>query len=176
MALKRDTKSMSLSLVIFSVSASPSLSQNGCISMLPVMSGLLRRGVQGRHTWVRDGGHWEDGRSGGKQSLSLGCQRGSGTLGDSARLRPQDKNVFDIVCNWVMFALLVSGGSASANRHLIVSYGRVKHSLWNSGRRGGSLDMELRGRFEAEDFIFAVAKIAKTITVESFLFTAYKYI
>lgn len=37
---------MPLSLVIFSVSASPSLSQNGCISILLVMSRQLRRGVQ----------------------------------------------------------------------------------------------------------------------------------
>lgn len=60
-------------------------------------------------------GHGEDGRSECKQSLSLNCQLGSGALCDSAGLRAQDKNVFDIVCNCVMFALLVSGGSASAN-------------------------------------------------------------
>lgn len=53
-----------------------------------------------------------------------------------------------------MFALLVSGGSVSANRHLIVSYGEVKRSLWNSGRRGVSLDMESKGRFQVEDSVF----------------------
>lgn len=83
--------------------------------MLPVMSGQLWRGVRCRHAWVRDRGHGEDGRSECKQSLSLNCQLGSGALCDSAGLRAQDKNVFDIVCNCVMFALLVSGGSASAN-------------------------------------------------------------
>ena len=127
-------KSMPPSLVIFSVSASPSfiskwLRINGFCHVWPTLAGC-----SGRHTWVRDRGHGEDGRSECKHSLSLNCQLGSGALSDSVSLRPQDKNVFDIVCNCVMFALLVSEGSASANRHLIVSYGRVKHSIWNSGR------------------------------------------
>lgn len=58
--------------------------------------------------------------------------------------------MFDIVCNCVMFALLVSGGSASANRRLIVSYSGVKHSLWNSGLQEGSLIMELRDDSEGD--------------------------
>lgn len=138
---------MAPSLVIFSVSASPSFISKWLRINTSCHAWPTPAGCSGRHTWVRDRGHGEDGRSECKQSLSLNCQRGSGALGDSARLRPQDKNVFDIVCNCVMFALLVSGGggSASANRRLIVSYGRVKHSLWNSGRQEGSLDMELAG-------------------------------
>lgn len=141
-----DKRSMPLSLVIFSVSASPSLSQNGCISILLVMSRQLRRGVQADTPGSGTEGTGKMGDLGANRVCLYAVSEGV-ALSVTARLRPQDKNVFDIVCNWVMFALLVSGGSVSANRHLIVSYGEVKRSLWNSGRRGVSLDMESKGRF-----------------------------
>lgn len=106
-----DKKSMPLSLVIFSVSASPSfiskwLYINASCHVWPTSAG---HSVW--HTWVRDRGLGEDGRSECKQSLSPIFHWGSGTLCVCVRLRPQDKNVFDIVCNCVMFTLLVSEGA-----------------------------------------------------------------
>lgn len=86
----------------------PLLSQNGCISMLPVTSDRLRQGVQADTPGSGTEGSGEDGRSECKQSLSLNCHWGSGALCVCVRPRPQDKNVFDIVCNCVMFTLLVS--------------------------------------------------------------------
>lgn len=86
----------------------PLLSQNGRISMLPVRSDRLRQGVQADTPGSGTEGSGEDGRSECKQSLSLNCHWGSGALCVCVRPRPQDKNVFDIVCNCVMFTLLVS--------------------------------------------------------------------
>lgn len=68
------------------------------------------------HAWVRDGGLGEDGRSECKQSLSLcRCWEGD-ALAARVRLGPQDKNVFDIVSNCVIFALLVSERGCVSNQ------------------------------------------------------------
>lgn len=101
------------SLVTYSVSSSPSFSffiskcsEQWFLSRLTNFdraSGLSHLG-QGR-------GPGEDVRSEHKQSLSLHCHWGRGDLSVCVGLRPQDKNVFDIACNCVMFTLLVSEGA-----------------------------------------------------------------
>lgn len=107
-----DAKSMPHSLVIFSVSASPSfisrwLYINATCHVWPTLAGASGPTHLGQGRRARR----EDGRSERKQSLSLSCQPGSGALWVCVRPRPQDKNVFDIVCNCVMFTLLVSEGA-----------------------------------------------------------------
>lgn len=76
-----------------------------CLTDFGVVSRPTHLG-QGRGASVEDGG------SECKQSLSLNRQPGSSAIcvcvwGPG----PQDKNVFDIVCNCVMFTLLISEGA-----------------------------------------------------------------
>ncbi len=130
-----DKKSIPLSLVTFSVSASPSLiSQwlyiNASCHVWPTSAGR-----PGRHTWVRDAGLWEDGRSECKQSLSLRCHRGRDALCVCVGLRPQDKNVFDIVCNCVMFTLLVSEGACIGKQAFDCRLWRGEAFLWAFNER-----------------------------------------
>lgn len=86
------------------------------------MSEQLRRGHLGYHTWVRDGGVGEDVRSETLQteSVSTLSLREGRSLCVCVGLRLQDKNVFDIACNCVMFVLCwYQRGPASANSNLI---------------------------------------------------------
>lgn len=130
-----DKKSMPSSLVSFSVSASPSfilkrLYINASCHVWPTSAEH-----SGCHTWVRDGGLGEDGRSECKQSLSLHCHWGRDALCVCVRLRPQDKNVFDIACNCVMFTLLVSEGTCISKQAFDCRCWWGEAFLWASSER-----------------------------------------
>lgn len=162
---ERRKKSIPPSLVIFSVSASPSfiskwLHINASCHVWPGLTGR-----SGRHAWVRDRGHGEDGRSECKQSLSLSCQLGSGALCDSARLRSQDKNVFDIVCNCVMFALLVSGGVCISKQAFDCQLRRSEAFPLEFRETKKKSNRGIEGSFRA---VVAVLHLFKKITVDIF--------
>lgn len=85
--------------------------------MRPVAERLWQ-GVQGVTPGSGTKGSGGKGRSEGKHSLSLRCHWGRDALCVCVRLRPQDKNVFDIACNCVMFTLLVSEGACIGKQEL----------------------------------------------------------
>lgn len=64
------------------------------------------------------------------------------SLREGCSLRPQDKNVFDIVCNCVMLTLLVSGGGWIGKQAFDCRLWRGEAFLWASDER--SLDTGLR--------------------------------
>lgn len=108
-------KSMAPSLLTLCVTASPCfffLSQNWlCIDVCCHVR-LTSTWRCSRHTRVRDGGL--GGKMGGLSANRVSLwivTEGGDALPVRVRLRPQDKNVFDIACNCVMFALLVSEGA-----------------------------------------------------------------
>lgn len=99
------------------------------------MSDRLQRGAQADTPGSGTEGSGKMWRSECKQSLSLHCHRGRDALCACVGLRPQDKNVFDIVCNCVMFTLLVSEGVCIGKQAFDCWLWRGEEFLWASNER-----------------------------------------